>query len=540
MSVEYDPVTKIWKGPEVEYAFGNKSVAEVGYAELLKDLNHVCQISDDTGEVYTNERMLKASVSFANGLKAAGIKKGDVIIVLLHNHHYLLPTWFGAVLAGVILCPFHYTDTAVKDDLPDILRKLNPKLMVTSYLDLIDVFNDAFDKVNIKCPIYVYENEIEGCHDLKPLFHDYFTSFEEFKPATVDDPEHDTFVLILSSATTGKAKLIKCTHKQLLTQYTYNLRNITFISTALPGWQSEFIFGIGCLLNNCLRVTRHNMTIDQFLMILDKYKAFACLVKPKDIFDILKSETIKKVDLSSLVIVVSSGHHLSPELNRQFQEYVPNGIILSVYGTSELGGGTTEASQLDPDTPNLVGRVKQNFQYYVLNEEGERVGPGEVGELCYTSTSPFVGYFEDEEASKKSVTKDGFFYSGDRGYLDVHGNVFLQDRKKYEISYRGKALNQWDVEKIILEKIDKHAIRDVCVVDIESKDHGMMPIIAIVPGDEKEALSEAEIIQVVMKHHPFEFETKVFFFDKLPMTISGKHKKYLVREMVMEKIANGK
>lgn len=57
--------------------------------------------------------MLKAAVSVANGLTKLGIKKGDIILALMHNHHYLLPTWFGCLLVGVILCPFH-TDNAVK------------------------------------------------------------------------------------------------------------------------------------------------------------------------------------------------------------------------------------------------------------------------------------------------------------------------------------------------------------------------------------------------------------------------------------------
>lgn len=72
------------------------------------------QISDDSGEIYTNERMLKAAVSFANVLRGKGFVKGDKIVLLMHNHHYMLPTWVGCVLAGVILCPFHFTNSSVK------------------------------------------------------------------------------------------------------------------------------------------------------------------------------------------------------------------------------------------------------------------------------------------------------------------------------------------------------------------------------------------------------------------------------------------
>lgn len=113
--VTFDPVEKVWRGPKVDsYPYGKKSVGEVVYEALLSDLEHVCQISDDSGEIYTNERMLKASISFANALKSKGVVKGDRVVLLMHNHHYMLPTWLGCVLAGVVICPFYFLDSSVQ------------------------------------------------------------------------------------------------------------------------------------------------------------------------------------------------------------------------------------------------------------------------------------------------------------------------------------------------------------------------------------------------------------------------------------------
>lgn len=113
--ITFDSIEKLWRGPSVDvYPFGKSAVGEVVYKAMLNDLEHVCQISDDSGEIYTNERMLKAAVSFANALKAKGIVKGDKIVMLMHNHHYMLPCWLGCVLAGVIFCPFYFLDSSVK------------------------------------------------------------------------------------------------------------------------------------------------------------------------------------------------------------------------------------------------------------------------------------------------------------------------------------------------------------------------------------------------------------------------------------------
>lgn len=91
-------------------------------------------------------------------------------------------------------------------------------MMVTSYLDAVDMFQSIFDQVNIDCPIYIYENQVPGCHDLKPLLEQNFSSFDQFQPESVLDPHHDLLVIILSSSTTGKPKLINGTHSQLLHQ----------------------------------------------------------------------------------------------------------------------------------------------------------------------------------------------------------------------------------------------------------------------------------------------------------------------------------
>lgn len=88
--------------------------------------------------------------------------------------------------------------------------------MVTSYLDAVDMFKSVFDQVNPGCPIYIYENQLQGCHDLKPLLEEHTKGFEKFRPKRVSDPDHELLVIILSSSTTGKPKLINGTHSQLL------------------------------------------------------------------------------------------------------------------------------------------------------------------------------------------------------------------------------------------------------------------------------------------------------------------------------------
>ncbi|XP_063703826.1 uncharacterized protein LOC134833441 [Culicoides brevitarsis] len=535
MSRVFDPISKVWRRRKVwNTSRVKKSVGEVVYQSLMENLSTVCQISDDSGEIYTNERMLKAAVSFARGLTCKGINVGDKVIVLMHNYHYLLPCWLGCILAGVILCPFHFLNTSIKEELCELIALIEPKAMFTSYLEAIEMFQEIFEQLNIRCPIYVYENKIDGCHDMKPFFEEHVAGFHEFRPKSTVDPDRDLMVIILSSSTTGKPKLINGTHSQLLDLSVGSFSKLTFASTMQPGWHSEFILAFILLIQGCPRVIRAHYTIDDFLLMLERHKVQFIYIKPKDIFQMIKSRTIKTVNLEALKRVASTGEHMSIKMAQDLQKYIPKATILSCYGISDVGGGLTDCSDMKAFVHQLVGKIRRGFEFIVIDDNGKRLGPKTIGELCCRSmTLPFPGYYKNEKLTRQSLTKDGFFATGDLAYLDIDGNVFLIERKKFNIPYRGKLLNQGNVERIILENVE--GISAVCVVDVESDQHGVMPYIAIVP-DIGVTLKKDEIVQTVMKYHPFTFETKVFFFESLPMTISSKFRKHIIREMIMKKL----
>lgn len=112
----YEDETKTWKGASSPYQFKGEGVAEVVYDKMTKNLEHVCQISDDSGEKYTNEKMLKTAISFATALKYEyRIRQGDNILLMTENYHYMAGTWLGCVFAQAIICPFVFSEgTSVK------------------------------------------------------------------------------------------------------------------------------------------------------------------------------------------------------------------------------------------------------------------------------------------------------------------------------------------------------------------------------------------------------------------------------------------
>lgn len=297
-----------------------------------------------------------------------------------------------------------------------------------------------------------------------------------------------------------------------------------------PGWVSETMAVFWSFLTLNTRIISATYTIDDFLRLIAKHRVQFAFMKPKDIFLAIKSDVIKGLDLSCVEIVGSTGEHLSVKVGVEFEKFLPNGIVCPAYGMSDIAGGLTAAVK-EQVLPGSVGKITKNAKARIADEDENYLGPNEIGEIYIKNFAPFKGYYQNDNLTKDSVTPDGYFKTADIGYIDLQGNVFLVDRKKYLISYRGGWINQSEVERIVLDHVS--GVASVCVVDVEDDVNGVMPVIAVIP-EKGVSLNEQQIIDIVNVHHEFPFETRVFFFEKLPITLSGKYRKHLVREMVVK------
>lgn len=302
------------------------------------------------------------------------------------------------------------------------------------------------------------------------------------------------------------------------------------MTTMKPGWLSETMAVFWSFLTVNTRVIIATYTIEEFLRIAVKYDIQMLFMKPKDIFVAIKSDVIKTLDLSCVEIVASTGEHLSPKVGDELSKFLPNGVVCPMYGMSDLAGGLSGAEK-ETVLRGSVGKVAKNVKVRIADDDGNYLGPNEIGEIYLKNFAPFRGYYQNDKLTQECQTSDGFFKTADIGYIDAQGNAFLVDRKKYLISYQGRWINQSEIERIVLDNVND--VASVCVVDVEDDVNGVIPVIAVIP-QKGATLNEQNIKDIVMKHHEFPFETRVFFFAKLPITISGKYRKHLVREMVLK------
>ncbi len=231
-------------------------------------------------------------------------------------------------------------------------------------------------------------------------------------------------------------------------------------------------------------------------------------------------------DLSSLRVAATGGGVCPAELKKQILKLFPNALILDAFGQTEMTPVTSIRVDMDEEKirPRSVG--KSLVEVRVVDENGRDLPQGEVGEILYRSSTVMKGYYKDEEKTRE-VMEDGWFRSGDLGYLDENGEIRVADRKKECINTGGEKVFPLEVEEVIA----RHPkVEDVCVIGVPDEEWGsrVRAVIQLKEGvqaDPKEILDfcRAEIAG-------YKIPRSIMFVEELPRSPVGKMLREKVRE----------
>lgn len=207
----------------------------------------------------------------------------------------------------------------------------------------------------------------------------------------------------------------------------------------------------------------------------------------------MKCEKFPDADLSSVRAILCGGSKLSVGIAVEMLGYLKDGEVRQIYGMTEVGGGTTSISiRTEEDTS--VGQLSLGIQMKIVDDDGNRCGVNECGEICTITKYKFLGYYKNEEATANSFDEEGFFKSGDIGYFDENGNLYLVDRIKDMIKYCSSQVSPTEIEQYLIQN---PSINSVCVVGIPDPVVGDLPAAVIVQNENEDPISREEIEQLV-------------------------------------------
>lgn len=210
---------------------------------------------------------------------------------------------------------------------------------------------------------------------------------------------------------------------------------------------------------------------------------------------IVKSERCKRADLSSLFVCFSAGSSTPSVLIQMLKEILPHCILMTAYGMTEAGGVSVTLPKELEEHPTTVGHLIRGVKVKIINElTGERCGIGEEGEIHIKSTVPAMGYFRDEHANESAFDMERYFITGDIGYFDEIGRLFMSGRKKEMFKVRNFVIWPAELEDAIQKE---QAVRVACVVNVYEDEIASDLAAAVVVRNEHHSITEDEIYKLI-------------------------------------------
>jgi long-chain acyl-CoA synthetase len=462
----------------------------------------------DDAEV-TYSMLDEGSARVAALLKEKGVEPGDRVGIMLPNVPYFPIVYFGVLRAGAVVVPMNVLlkGREVKFYLEDPGAKL---LFV--WHDFADAAEQAADEAGAEC-ILVKPGEFEKL-------------LGEHEPDTdvVERDAEDTAVILYTSGTTGKPKGAELTHANLRKNCTLASALFQFSEDdvclgALPLFHS---FGQTCAMNASVAMGGALTLLPRFepakaLEIIERDKVTVFLGVPTMYNAILHCDKREEFDTSCLRMCGSGGSAMPEELMRRFEEAF-GCIILEGYGLSET---SPVASFNHPDKerkPGSIGTPIEGVEMKIVDDDGNDVPQGEVGEIVIKGHNIMKGYWNREDATKETI-KDGWFHSGDVGKVDEDGYFFIVDRKKELIIRGGYNVYPREIEEVLYEH---DAVQEAAVIGVEDESLGEEVGAAVVLKQGQECSADALKDYVKEQVANYKYPRKIWFCDELPKGPTGK------------------
>ncbi|CAG9806621.1 unnamed protein product [Chironomus riparius] len=311
------------------------------------------------------------------------------------------------------------------------------------------------------------------------------------------DP-NSIILIICSSGSTGFQKGVCKSHKHVI-QYFFPYFNqntdkpFVVLQSSYIFWFSGIYFIIVGALYKCVRIISIKPIEPQSVVdIIQDYKVNSLMIAPYAVSKILQIQNLKRLD--SITELVIAGSAASKDIQNNIQKFIPNGIVCNAYGCSEENYLTINKNVLKYGS---CGLPVDNTELMVVDDDFKNLGPNEKGEICSRLSIQFSGYFDEPEKTQEAFEGD-WFKTGDIGYFDDDGYLYIVDRKKELLKYNNYQVTPSEIEAVINEI---KGIVNSSVVGVYDANEGNDIIHAFVIVDESSNLAENVILEQVNGKH---------------------------------------
>ncbi|PKN25219.1 MAG: long-chain fatty acid--CoA ligase [Deltaproteobacteria bacterium HGW-Deltaproteobacteria-21] len=485
----------------------------------------IYMIAPEPGLTVTYSQLREESIRLGKHLLKRGLRKGDRVSFMMGNGYQTTKLFLGIMYGGFVVAPLNlqaqqsqveyvldHSDTKLvffTEDQRERLEKGAGK--VGRRIELIKVDNDAVDL-------------FPGDKDLSGLMLPEVT-------------EEDEALLLYTSGTTGQPKGVILSHKNMVAggQYTAMAHELSpedraLCSLPLYHINGEVVTAVSPLISGGSVVMPHKFSTSNFWELISEHGCTWFSVVPTIISYLINSTDLKKknVRVQQVRFGRSASSALPPELHKAFEEKFGISIVETM--------GLTETAA--PVLSNPIDPAKRKYgspghavgnKAKIVDTQGREVARGTQGEIMIQGENVMKGYYKAPDITAKTLREDGWLHTGDLGYMDEDGFVFVTGRLKELIIKGGENIAPREID----EALYRHpAVLEAAAVGIPDKDYGeeILACVALKPG----YVIEEQDLRAHCLDHLGKFKTPkiIRFLDELPKGPSGKIQRLKLRDLV--------
>lgn len=511
-----------YKTAAADIALRDQSITERVFENLVTRPHDIVLTDGMTGASMTAAEFMTQVKQLAGGFTARGVGTGKTVALMAPNLPQYCVVFHAVAWAGGTITTINPTYTAsevahqLEDSAADILITI-PMFLETA----LEAAKNAAGQTVVVIGDAPGGPEKDGSEGIEPLSAYYGTPIEAQVPVDLD--EHPV-VLPYSSGTTGLPKGVRLSHRNLVVNVDQILVSADFKPGEIAAAFLPFfhIYGMNVLMNVHLAgggalVTMPRFDLELFLKISQDYKSRRMWIVPPVALALAKHPIVDNYDLSHLEQIFSGAAPLGGEVSDAVGKRL-NCVAIQGYGMTELSP-VSHTTPVDRPRSGASGLALPNTQCRIVDPTtGEDLPAGTEGELWVKGPQVMKGYLNNAAATAETLTPDGWLKTGDIALIDDEGFMFITDRLKELIKFKGFQVAPAELEANLVTHPD---ITDAAVIGIPDDAAGELPIAFVVTTNPALTLAEiqAHMGKTLSKYKLVQRVTQV---DEIPKSASGK------------------
>jgi len=490
------------------------------------------------GKKFTFGQLNERSNRLAHALTKLGIKKGDIVAILQVNCNQYLETYYAVAKLGVIFAPLNFRAKA--DELTYMLNNCEARILLVGerYLDMVQTMRPNLPKVEQYVSI---DKKVDGM-----LYYEDLLAKASPEDVFSEIDDNDVTMLMYTAGTTGRPKGVPLTHNSFVT---YMLSNVTPVDpeieeTNLLTVPLYHVAGAQAVLaatygGRTLAMMRQ-FEVKEWMKTVEQTRANRAMLVPTMLKRVIDDPEFSNHDLSCLKVITYGAASMPFEVIKKAIDVFPGVMFINAFGQTETAStitalgpedhvisGTEEQKQKKLKRLQCsIGKPMDDVQIRIVDESGKELPTGEVGEIIAKGPRVMSGYWKDPEKTAKAL-KGGWLHTGDKGYMDDEGYIYLAGRGDDMIIRGGENISPEEVENVLYSH---PAIEEAAVIAVPSVEWGQEPKAVVVLKKGQKASPEELIEFCRQKLSSFKRPRYVVFVNELPRTSTGKVLKRVLRE----------